>query len=56
MSLEEFHTKVLHLVKQAEYPEKVTHDQILRDTLISGIVSDKIHAKVIKEGKDVTLA
>ena len=32
------------------------HDQILRDTLISGIASDKTHAKIIKEGKDVILA
>ena len=56
MSLEDFHTKALHLVKEAEYPEGDTHDQILRDTLISGIASDKICAKIIKEGKDVTLA
>ena len=55
MSLEDFHTKALCLVKEAEYPEGDTYDQILRDTLISGIVSDKIHAKIIKEGKDVTL-
>ena len=47
MSLEDFHTKVLRLVKEAEYPEG--------DTIISGLASDKIHAKVIKEGKDVTL-
>ena len=42
-------------MKEAEYPEGDTCDQIQRDTLISGIASDKIHAKVIKEGKDVTL-
>ena len=42
MSLEDFHIKALHLVKEAEYPEGNTHDHILRDTLISGISSDKI--------------
>ena len=42
MSLEDFHTKAPHLVKEAEYPEGDTHDCILRDTLISGIASDKI--------------
>ena len=42
MGLEDFHTKALHLVKEAEYPEGVTHDHILRDKLISGIASDKI--------------
>ena len=26
MTLEDFHTKVLHLVKEAEYPEGDTHD------------------------------
>ena len=56
MSLEDFHTKALRLVKEADYPEGATWDRILRDTLISGIASDKICAKIIKEGKDVTLA
>ena len=55
MSLEDFHTKAPHLVKEAEYPEGDTHDQILRDMLISGIGSDKIQAKIIKEGKDVII-
>ena len=55
MSLEDFHTKALCLVNEAEYPEGDTHDQIPRDTLISGIASDKIQTKIIKEGKDVTL-
>ena len=55
MSLEDFHTKALRLVKEAEYPEGDTQNRILRDTLISGLASDKIHAKIIKEGKDVTL-
>ena len=45
MSLEDFHTKALHLVKEAEYSEGDTHDQILRDTLFSGIISDKIHVQ-----------
>ena len=56
MSLEDFHTKALRLVKEVEYPEGDTQNRILRDTLISGIPSDKICAKIIKEGKDVTLA
>ena len=56
MNLEDFYTKALRLVKEAEYPERATWDRILRDTLISGLASDKIHAKIIKEGKDVTLA
>ena len=56
MSLEDFHTKALCLVKETEYPEGDTCDKILRNTLISGIASDKIHAKMIKEGKDVTCA
>ena len=55
ISLEDFHTKALCLVNEAEYPEGDTCDHILRDTLISGIASDKIHAKIIKEGKDLTL-
>ena len=56
MSLKDFHTKALRLVKEAEYPEGGTWNRILRNTLISGIASDKIHAKIIKEDKDVTLA
>ena len=56
MNLEDFHTKALRLVKEAEYPEGDTWERILRDTLISGLASDKICAKIIKEGKHVTLA
>ena len=56
MSLEDFHTKVLRLVKEAEYPEGDTQNRVLRDTIISGLASNKIRAKVIKEGKDVMLA
>ena len=55
MSLEDFHYKALRL-KEGEYPEGDTQDRVLRDTIISGLASDKIHAKIIKEGKDVTLA
>ena len=55
MNLEDFHTKALRLVKEAEYSEGDTWNRVLRDTIISGFASDKIHAKVIKEGKDVTL-
>ena len=32
-----------------------TWKRVLGDTIVSGLASDKIHAKVIKEGKDVTL-
>ena len=56
MSLEDLHTKALRLVKQAEYPEGDTRERILRDTLISGLAFDKICAKIMKEGKDVTLS
>ena len=55
MSLEVFHTKALRLVKEAEYPERDTWNRMIRDTLISGLASDKICAKIIKEGKNVTL-
>ena len=55
MSLEDFHTKVLRLVKRAEYPEGDTWNRVLRDTIISGLASDRIHTKIIKKGKDVTL-
>ena len=55
MSLEDFHTKVLRHVNEAEYPEGDTQNRILRDTLISGLASDKICSKIIKEGRDVTL-
>ena len=55
MILEDFHTKALCLIKEAEYPEGDTCDCVLRDTIIAGLSSDKIRAKVIKEGKDVTL-
>ena len=37
------------------YPEGDTQNRILRDTIISGLASDKTCAKVIKEDKDVTL-
>ena len=56
MSLEDFHTKALRLVKEVEYPEGDTQNRVLRDTIISGLTSDKMHAKVIKEGKNVSLA
>ena len=56
MSLEDFHTKALRLVKEGEYPEEDTWNRVLRDIIISGLASDKICAKIIKEGKDVTLA
>ena len=54
MSLEDFHTKALRLVKQADY-EGATKDQVLRDTIISGIASEKIRAKIVKEGHEVAL-
>ena len=42
MSLEDFHTKALRLVKETEYPEGDIWNRILRDTIISGLVSDQI--------------
>ena len=54
MSLEDFHTKAMRLVTQASY-EGDAKDQVLRDTIISGITSEKIRAKIVKEGHKVTL-
>ena len=54
MSLEDFHTKVMRLVTQAGY-ESDAKDQVLRETIISGITSEKIRAKIVKEGHKVTL-
>ena len=54
MSLENFHTKAMRLVTQAGY-EGDTKDEVLRDTIISGIASEKIRAKIVKEGHKVTL-
>ena len=54
MSLEDFHTKAIRLVTQAGY-EGDAKDQVLRDTIISGIASEKIRAKIVKEGHKVTL-
>ena len=42
MSLEDFHTKVLRLVKEAQFPEGDTQNRVLMDTIISGLASDKI--------------
>ena len=30
-------------------------DKVLRDNIISGLASDKIRAKIVKEGHEVTL-
>ena len=54
MSLEDFQTKAIRLVTQAGY-EGDAKDKILRDTIISGIASEKIRAKIVKEGHEVTL-
>ena len=54
MSLEDFHTKALRLVTQAGY-EGDAKDKVLRDNIISGLASDKIRAKIVKEGHEVTL-
>ena len=54
MSLEDFHTKAMRLVTQAGY-EGDAKDQVLRDTIISGIASEKIRAKIVKEVHKVTL-
>ena len=54
MSLEDFHTKALRLVTQAGYEEDAKN-KVLRDNIISGLTSDKIRAKIVKEGHEVTL-
>ena len=54
MSLEDFHTKALRLVKQVGY-EGDAKDHVLRDTIISGITSEKIRSKIVKGGHEVTL-
>ena len=54
MSLEDFHTKATRLVTQAGY-EGAAKDRVLRDTIISGISSEKIRAKIVKKGHEVTL-
>ena len=54
LSSEDFHTKALRLVSQAGY-EGDAKNQVLRDTIISGLMSDKIRAKIVKEGHAVTL-
>ena len=54
MSLEDFHTKAIRLVTHAGY-EGAAKDRVLRDTIISGIASEKIRAKIVKEGHEVSL-
>ena len=54
MSLEDFHPKAMRLVTKAGY-EGDAKEQVLRDTIISGIASDKIRAKIVKEGHKVKL-
>ena len=54
MSLEDFHTRATRLVTQAGYTGDAK-DRVLRDTIISGITSEKIRAKIVKEGHEVTL-
>ena len=54
LSLEDFHMKALRLVADAGYTG-ATKDKVLRDNIISGLASDKIRAKIVKEGHEVTL-
>ena len=54
LTLEDFHTKATRLVTQAGY-EGDAREQVLRDTIISGLASDKIRAKIVKEGHTVKL-
>ena len=54
LSLEDVHTRALRLVTQAGY-EGDAKDQVLRDTIISGLAIDKIRAKIVKEGHKVML-
>ena len=55
MSFEDFHTKATRLVTQAGYTGE-TKDRVLRDAILSSITSEKIRAKIVKEGHEVTLA
>ena len=54
LTLEDFHTKATRLVTQAGY-EGDAREQVLRDTIISGLTSDKIRAKIVKEGHTIKL-
>ena len=54
MSLEDFHTNATRLVTQAGY-EGGAKDRVLGDTIISRISSEKIRAKIVKEGHEVSL-
>ena len=54
LTLEDFHTKAMKLVKEPGY-EGDAREQVLRDTIISGLASDKIRAKTVKEGHKVKL-
>ena len=54
LTLEDFHTKAMRLVTEAGY-EGDAREQVLRDTIISGLASDKIWAKIVKEGHKVKL-
>ena len=54
MSLKDFHTKATRLITQAGY-EGGAKDRVLRDTIISGISSERIRAKIVKEGHEVSL-
>ena len=44
----------MRLVTQAGYKGDAK-EQVLRDTIISGIASDKIRVKIVKEGHTVKL-
>ena len=54
LTLEDFHTKAMRLVTEAGY-EGDPREQVCRDTIISGLASDKIRAKIVKEGHKVKL-
>ena len=54
LTLEDFHTKAMRLVTEAGY-EGDAREQVLRETIISGLTSDKIRAKIVKEGHKVKL-
>ena len=54
LTLEDFHTKAMRLVTQAGH-EGDAREQVPRDNIISGLTSDKIRAKIVKEGHKVKL-
>ena len=54
LTLEDFHTKAMRLVKEVGF-EGDAREQVIRDIIISGLASDKIRAKIVKGEHKVKL-